>query len=64
MLDFHIDTTLHNIPCHIVSLDYMDSVGNHHMNVREGLVLTRLDKSGSPIGTDVQTTYENVVKAI
>jgi hypothetical protein len=49
MLDFHIDITLHKSPCHIVSLDYMDAVGNHHMNVREGLKLTRMDKDGNII---------------
>lgn len=62
---FDIDITLYDLPCLLVSIDYMDSVGNHIMNVREMINFVRLDKDGNKLGNiDVTANVENVKKAL
>jgi hypothetical protein len=49
MLDVYLDVTLPSIPCGLLSLDHMDSLGAHNMNITGGVRKVRLDKSGNAI---------------
>jgi hypothetical protein len=46
-LNFHIK--LFNLPCEIAAVDQQDSVGTHHMNIKDNLDKTRLDQENKKI---------------
>ncbi|CAG9312499.1 unnamed protein product [Blepharisma stoltei] len=49
LLPININITLYRAPCLTVSLDQLDSLGNHVVDVGGALTKTRLDKNGNRI---------------
>lgn len=49
-MKINLDVTLHNYPCALVSLDSVDIVGNHELNIKSTALQQRLNSNGSPIG--------------
>jgi len=48
-LNVNLEVLMHRYPCSLVSLDKMDDVHTHTMDVKENLIKTRTDKRGYPI---------------
>jgi hypothetical protein len=63
-LPINFNITFPHAPCHLVSLDYMDSVGNHVLDVKEVVNKVRLDASGNVISEPFETSIESMIQAL
>lgn len=65
-INVNLNIFFHNIPCHILSVDQEDSVGNHKMDISDTIEKTRLSQSSSKIGVHQRgpMTIEQVSKSI
>ncbi len=52
-LIINFDVTLHSFPCSIVSIDVMDIMGSHSVNVHGTITKNKLNKEGKVIGQEV-----------
>lgn len=55
-LKVNLDISFPKIPCDILSLDVMDIMGNHQMNVGGNLKKKTFDKNGNIIKSDFHVT--------
>lgn len=70
MLQINIDFAFHHAPCHFLSLDAQDILGNHQMNLATNLKKIRLNQGklhaiiDDPLPADRQQYKEEALKAI
>ena len=64
-LTIHLDVLMFRYPCGLVSLDKIDAVHTHIMNVKEGLEKVRISRNNDEIGAYTQASeFEERVAAI
>lgn len=64
LLQVNVNMTLYNAPCLILSLDQMDSMGTHNIDIEGFLTKTRLDKDGNIIEKKAEMNMLNTVRMI
>lgn len=64
LLPISMNVTLFNSPCLTVSLDQLDSLGNHIVDVGGALTKTRIDKFGNRIVGKVSLDVQSAIKMI
>lgn len=61
-LKVNMDISFPKIPCDILSLDVMDIMGNHQMNVGGNLKKQTFDKNGKIIKSDFHVKHRIYIK--
>lgn len=62
-LDIHLGIRFPNVPCHLISVDQEDSIGNHRLDIRDTITKTRLNNIGNII-TEPFTGYKDLLSFI
>lgn len=52
-IDVNLSVKFPNVPCHMISVDQEDSVGNHRMDIRDTILKNRMSKNGLLINEPV-----------
>ncbi|CAG9317217.1 unnamed protein product [Blepharisma stoltei] len=64
MLQINLNVTVFNAPCIILSLDQMDQMGTHNVDIEGFLTKTRLSKDGSKLDKKYEMNMLNTVRMI
>ncbi len=52
-IDVILNINFPNVPCHMISVDQEDSIGNHRMDIRDTILKNRMNKNGLLINEPV-----------